>query len=182
MAYLDFFTDGACSGNQNETNIGGWGAILKFGEHTKELHGGEINTTNNKMELMAVISAFQALKTDGQTVRIFTDSSYVASCFQEKWYVNWEKNGWLTAGKKPVENQPLWKELLRCVRAQKAVTFYRVKGHVNLDHPSTNVAAHYEKFRKLNGHSFSEEDFRFIISMNNRADALANVAMDELRP
>ena len=74
MKILKIYTDGACSGNQNETNIGGWGAILEFGEARKELYGGEINTTNNKMEMTAVIEALSALKKDGQNIQIFSDS------------------------------------------------------------------------------------------------------------
>ena len=89
---MRIYTDGACSGNQNETNIGGWGSILEFGDSQKELHGGELNTTNNRMELTAVIEALKILKRDGLSIEIFTDSSYVASCFRDKWYMNWRKN------------------------------------------------------------------------------------------
>ena len=105
MSILRIYTDGACSGNQNETNIGGWGSILEFGDSQKELHGGELNTTNNRMELTAVIEALK--------------SSYVASCFRDKWYVNWRKNGWMTSGKKPVENRELWEELISLVEKNK---------------------------------------------------------------
>ena len=94
MKILKIYTDGACSGNQNETNIGGWGAILEFGEARKELYGGEINTTNNKMEMTAVIEALSALKKDGQNIQIFSDSSYVMYCFRQKWYLSWKKNFW----------------------------------------------------------------------------------------
>lgn len=176
---LNMYTDGACSGNQNETNVGGWGAILEFGEHSKELHGGEVNTTNNRMELTAVIEAFQALKRDGLEIRVFTDSSYVANCFLQKWYVGWQRNGWMTSQKKPVENRELWERLLDLVERHR-VRFYRVKGHVNLDHPSTNVDAHYRKFCKNNG-DFTMEEFRHVTEMNNRADALANEGIDENR-
>ena len=86
MAILRIYTDGACANNQGDINFGGWGAILEFGEHQKELFGGEANTTNNRMELTAVISALKALKKTGQTIQVFTDSSYVANCFREKWY------------------------------------------------------------------------------------------------
>ena len=137
MTTLRMYTDGACRGNQSDSNIGGWGTILEFGEHRKELYGGEINTTNNRMELTAVIEGFRALKKDGQTVEVFTDSSYVANCFREKWYESWEKNRWRNAAKKSVENQELWKELLALVRRHN-VSFYRVKGHVNLNSKSTD--------------------------------------------
>ena len=82
---------GACSGNQHDTNIGGWGAILEFGEVRKELWGGEVNTTNNKMEMTAVIEALSALKKDNQVIQVFSDSSYVMDCFRQKWYVSWQR-------------------------------------------------------------------------------------------
>lgn len=180
MSILRIYTDGACSGNQNETNIGGWGSILEFGDKRKELHGGELNTTNNRMELTAVIEALKILKRDGLTIEIFTDSSYVASCFRDKWYMNWCKNGWMTSGKKPVENRELWEELISLVEKNK-VEFFRVKGHVNLSSPNTNLAEHYKKFKQWNGDRFTMDDFIYITEKNNRADALANIGMDELR-
>lgn len=90
MDILRIYTDGGCSGNQESVNFGGWGAILEMGEHQKELWGGEINTTNNRMELTAVIEAFNALKRDGLCIHVFSDSSYVTNCFREKWYEAWE--------------------------------------------------------------------------------------------
>lgn len=180
MNILRIYTDGACSGNQNENNIGGWGAVLEYGEAQKELHGGELNTTNNRMELTAVIEAFKALKKEGQTIELFSDSSYVMNCFREKWYVGWEKNGWKNSSKKDVENQDLWKELLALVRKHN-VCFYRVKGHVNLNSKVTDFDRLYEKFLEWNGTKFSFEDFKYVTEKNNRADELCNIAMDELR-
>lgn len=180
MKILKIYTDGACSGNQHDTNIGGWGAILEFGEARKELYGGEINTTNNKMELTAVIEALSALKKDGQTIQIFSDSSYVMDCFRQKWYVSWQKNGWKTSKKTPVENRELWEKLLELV-SHHTVSFYRVKGHVDLDHPNTNVSKLYQKFTEWNGMNFSMEDFRYVTAMNNRADELANLGMEPFR-
>lgn len=180
MNILRIYTDGACSGNQNENNIGGWGAVLEYGEAQKELYGGELNTTNNRMELTAAIEAFKALKKEGQTIEVFSDSSYVMNCFREKWYVGWEKNGWKNSSKKDVENQDLWKELLALVR-KHSVTFYRVKGHVNLNSKTTDFDKLYEKFLEWNGTKFSFEDFKYVTEKNNRADELCNIAMDELR-
>ena len=177
---LNMYTDGACSGNQNETNLGGWGAILEFGEHQKELWGSEANTTNNRMELTAVISAFKALKRDSLTIRVFTDSSYVANCFLQGWYRSWERNGWVNSKKQPVENQGLWKELLSLVRRHD-VSFYRVKGHVNLDSENTDLDKLYEKFCQMNEDPFTYEEFLYITKMNNRADDLANQGIDALR-
>lgn len=185
---VNFYTDGACSGNQNDDNIGGWGAILEYGDAVKELHAGEFNTTNNKMELDAVINAFRQLKRDGLTIHVFTDSSYVANCFLNEWYVNWRKNGWKNKKKEPVENRERWEELLSMVEKNN-VTFFRVKGHVNLDSEKTDAGKMYQKFLSDNAASLSrpdapeigEADFRKLIEMNNRADELANIAMDELR-
>ena len=108
MAILKIYTDGACSGNQNKENVGGWGAILEYGSHQKELYGGEINTTNNRMEMTALLKALEAVKLEGQKIWVFSDSAYLMDCFRKKWYENWQKNGWKTAGKKAVENQDLW--------------------------------------------------------------------------
>ena len=180
MAILRIYTDGGCSGNQSDQNFGGWGAILEYGEHRKELHGSEVNTTNNRMELTAVIEAFKALKGPGYTIEVFSDSSYVMNCFREKWYESWEKNGWKNAARKSVENQELWKELLALVR-QHNVKFFRVKGHVNLNSKSTDFDKLYTKFVEWNGARFSFEDFKYITEMNNRADELANMGIDEVR-
>ena len=180
MAILRIYTDGGCSGNQSDENFGGWGAILEYGEHRKELYGGEVNTTNNRMELTAVIEAFKALKGPGYTIEVFSDSSYVMNCFREKWYESWEKNGWKNAARKSVENQELWKELLALVRQHK-VQFFRVKGHVNLNSKSTDFDKLYSKFVEWNGARFSFEDFKYITAMNNRADELANMGINEVR-
>ncbi len=187
MSIIRMYTDGGCSGNQSSCNIGGWGSILEMGEHRKELWGGEVNTTNNRMELTAVIEAFKALKRDGLTIHVFSDSAYVANCFREKWYESWEKNKWRNAAHKAVENQELWKELLSLVRKHD-VSFYRVKGHVKV--PKTNdgslpqspsLTALYEKFLTWNGSQFSYEDFLYITKMNNLADQLAGKGIDSLR-
>lgn len=187
MSILRIYTDGGCAGNQTKTNLGGWGAVLEFGEHKKELWGAEANTTNNRMELTAVIEAFKALKKDNQTVEVFSDSSYVANCFREKWYESWEKNNWKNAARKSVENQELWKELLALVRKHD-VRFYRVKGHVKLPETAEGVLPQsaaldklYEKFLQWNGSKFTYEDFIYITQMNNLVDALANKGIDSIR-
>src|SRR4051794_39241292 len=92
------YTDGACSYNPGP---GGWAAILLYGQHRKEISGGERETTNNRMELTAVIRALEALKKPCR-VRVHSDSAYIVNCFKQKWHVKWEKNGWVTASKKPV--------------------------------------------------------------------------------
>ncbi|MCQ2548092.1 MAG: ribonuclease HI [Clostridia bacterium] len=174
MNILRIYTDGACSGNQNDNNIGGWGACLEYAGVRKELYGGEANTSNNKMELTAVIEAFKALNRQDLVIQVFTDSSYVSNCFKEKWYEYWESHEWKTKGKKDVENPELWKELLALVRQHKSVEFFRVKGHINLNSKVTDFQAHYEKFVEINGPRFSFEEWKYIVEMNNLVDGLAN--------
>jgi ribonuclease HI len=101
-------------------------------------------------------------------------------CFRKKWYVNWQKNGWKNASKKPVENQDLWKQLLPFLDRHQ-LSFYRVKGHVNLNSSQTDFNKLYAKFVEWNGSEFSFEDFQYVTKMNNRADELANVGIDEIR-
>lgn len=117
------YTDGACSGNPGK---GGWGAILFYNGHEKELFGGELDTTNNKMELMAVIKALEAIKKP-IGIDIYTDSQYVKNGINS-WIHNWKKNGWKTANKKPVKNQELWMELDELVRKYD-IDWHWVKGH-----------------------------------------------------
>ena len=179
MKVVNIYTDGACSGNQNENNIGGWGAILEYAGHVKELHGGEINTTNNRMELTALIEALSALKEKGLVIKVFSDSSYLINCFKEKWYVKWQMNGWKTSGKAPVENRELWEKLMELMKDQE-ISFYLVKGHTNLSGSSDKLKATYMKFIDHNG-MFSLEEFRYIADKNNRADELANVFINENR-
>jgi len=117
------YTDGACSGNPGP---GGWGAVLIYGDHEKELSGGAPETTNNRMEMQAVIEGLKALKRDCN-VTIFTDSKYVLQGLTE-WMPNWKKRGWKTADNKPVKNMDLWQELDRLC-ATHTVSWQWVKGH-----------------------------------------------------
>lgn len=121
---VTIYTDGACSGNPGK---GGWGSILIYGDVVKELSGGEDNTTNNRMELKAVIEALKALKSPCD-VEIYSDSAYVVNAFTQKWIDNWIKNNWKTADKKSVRNVDLWQELLVLIKTHN-VTFKKVKGH-----------------------------------------------------
>ena len=120
---VEIFTDGACSGNPGP---GGWGAILRYGENEKELCGGERDTTNNRMELMAAIAALEALKRPSQ-VRLTTDSTYVKNGITQ-WLPNWKRRDWRTAGKKPVKNVDLWRRL-EAAMAPHQVEWAWVKGH-----------------------------------------------------
>lgn len=121
---IELFTDGACSGNPGP---GGWGAILRFGAHERELSGGEKNTTNNRMELTAVIEGLLALKEPCDVI-LTTDSKYVADGLSKGWAANWKKNGWRKADKKPALNPDLWDELLRLTEIHN-LTINWIKGH-----------------------------------------------------
>jgi ribonuclease HI len=124
VARVEIFTDGACSGNPG---VGGWGAILRYKDIEKELSGGEENTTNNRMELMAVIEALQALKTPCN-ISLYTDSKYVMSGITE-WLENWKRNGWKTANKKQeVKNIDLWQRLDELTHKHE-IRWIWVKGH-----------------------------------------------------
>lgn len=120
---ITIYTDGACSGNPGP---GGWGAVLLFGEHEKEIYGGEPDTTNNRMELMAAIESLNSLK-EPCTVALYTDSQYVKGGITE-WIQGWKKRGWKTAAKKPVKNQDLWQALDEAV-SKHSVEWHWVKGH-----------------------------------------------------
>ncbi|MFM1896943.1 MAG: hypothetical protein RLZZ385_2017 [Pseudomonadota bacterium] len=129
---MEIFTDGACRGNPGP---GGWGVLLRYGEREKTLHGGEIATTNNRMELTAVIRALEALTRPSDVV-ITTDSKYVLSGITE-WLPNWKKRNWKTAGKKPVQNLELWQRLEQ-LAAQHDIQWQWVKGHSG--HPENEIA------------------------------------------
>jgi len=129
---VDAFTDGACSGNPGP---GGWGAILRWRGQERELSGGETQTTNNRMELMAAISALETLKRP-TIVRLHTDSLYVKDGIQ-KWLPSWKKRGWKTADKKPVKNVDLWQRLETAVERHE-VSWHWVRGHAG--HPENERA------------------------------------------
>ena len=120
------YTDGACSGNPG---AGGWGAILLFNGHERELSGGEAQTTNNRMELMAVIKGLEALKYPCK-VEIYSDSAYTVNAFTNGWITSWEKNGWRKANHKAVLNVDLWQRLLQLTKVHE-VEFKKVKGHAD---------------------------------------------------
>ncbi len=140
---VEIYTDGACRGNPGP---GGWGAVLRYGGHEKELYGAEAQTTNNRMELMAAIQALESLKRPCR-VRLTTDSEYVKKGIME-WLANWKRRGWKTAARKPVKNAELWRRLDEAA-SRHDVEWHWVRGHSG--HPE-----------------------------NERADALANRAIDEL--
>lgn len=132
MKRVEIFTDGACSGNPGP---GGWGAILRFGDTEKELCGGEVDTTNNRMELMAAIVALETL-TRPCHVDLYTDSSYVKDGITQ-WIKRWRQNGWRTASKKPVKNAELWQQLDAALERHE-VEWHWIKGHAG--HPENERA------------------------------------------
>ena len=127
MDNIILYTDGACSGNPGP---GGWGAVLIFNGIEKELSGANPNTTNNVMEITAVIEGLKALKRPCN-VDIYSDSAYVVNCFEKNWINNWIKNNWVNSKKEPVKNKELWLELYNLTKIHK-VTFNKVKGHSNV--------------------------------------------------
>lgn len=131
MREVTIYTDGACSGNPGP---GGWGAILMYGEHRRELSGYEPATTNNRMEILAAIESVRSLKAPCR-VKLHSDSAYLVNAFRQNWLGNWQRNGWINAKKEPVENQDLWRELLQVIRPHQ-VEWIKVKGHA--DNPHNN--------------------------------------------
>lgn len=130
---IKIYTDGACKGNPG---IGGWGALLVHNEQSIEIFDGELETTNNRMELKAVIEALNHATSINDDVQIYTDSSYVQKGIQE-WIHNWKKNGWRSSNKKPVKNQDLWQEL-DTLNSSLKVEWFWVKGHAG--HPGNERA------------------------------------------
>ena len=143
MKHVEIFTDGACRGNPGP---GGWGAILRFAEHEREMQGAEPMTTNNRMEMTGAIAALSTLR-ETCRVELYTDSRYLCDGMSQ-WLVNWKRRGWRTASKEPVKNEDLWRRL-DTLAEQHQIAWHWVKGH----------AGHAE---------------------NERADALANAAIDAL--
>ena len=124
MKNVEIYTDGACSGNPGK---GGWGAVLVYGDKEKEISGSNADTTNNRMELTAVIEALNALK-EPCNITLTTDSKYVCDAINQKWVYSWKKNNWKKADKKPALNVDLWKKLLELLEIHN-VTFVWVRGH-----------------------------------------------------
>lgn len=131
MDKIVIYTDGACSGNPGP---GGWGTILMYKNIKREISGGNDNTTNNIMEITAVIEGLNMLKHECE-VEVYSDSAYVVNAFNQGWIYNWKKNNWKTANKEPVKNKELWEKLYLLTQKHK-VTFIKVKGHA--DNPYNN--------------------------------------------
>lgn len=145
---IEVYCDGGCRGNQKTENIGGWGVSMSYNGFDKEIYGGELNTTNNRMELTGAIKSLEAIKSTHIPVKMHCDSAYVINGMTQ-WVEGWIKRGWKKADKKPVENKELWQRLVELSNMQDDIEWCKVKGH------SDNAG-------------------------NNKADELANKAMDEL--
>ncbi len=145
MDKVIIYTDGACSGNPGP---GGWGAVLMYKGNKKEISGGKKDTTNNVMEITAVIQGLKLLKYPCE-VEIYSDSSYVVNCFEKGWIYNWMKNNWKTSGKDPVKNQELWKELYDLTKIHK-VKFNKVKGHSDNEYNNRCDELARNAIKKLN--------------------------------
>ena len=146
MKHIDIYTDGACSGNPGP---GGWGAILRYNGVEKELSGSQAETTNNRMELTAVISALGALKEPCE-VTVYTDSKYVCDAITKGWVYSWKRNGWKKADKKPALNSDLWEQMLTLLKTHKT-EFVWLKGHAG--HPENErcdrlAVSEYSKYLK----------------------------------
>lgn len=126
MKKVTLYTDGACSGNPG---VGGWGAILMFNGHEKEISGAEADTTNNRMEISAVIYGLECLKEPCE-VSVYSDSAYTVNAFANRWIYGWAASGWKKTDNKPVLNDDLWKRLLKLTEIHR-VTFHKVKGHAD---------------------------------------------------
>lgn len=126
MEEITIYTDGACSGNPGP---GGWGAVLMLGDYKKEISGGEKETTNNIMELTAVIQALRLVKRPCK-IKLYSDSAYVVNGFLQGWIYNWIKKNWKTADGKPVKNKELWEELYKFTKIHE-IEFIKVKGHAD---------------------------------------------------
>ena len=124
MKTVELYTDGACSGNPG---VGGWGCLLRYNGHERELSGGEAETTNNRMELTAAIEGLRALR-EPCRVELYTDSRYIEQAFSAGWLENWLKSGWRKSDKSPVLNRDLWEELHRLTQEHE-VSFHWVRGH-----------------------------------------------------
>ena len=126
MKRVILYTDGACSGNPG---VGGWGAVLMFNGHEKRISSAEQSTTNNRMEVTAVIEGLKCLKEPCE-VQVYSDSAYTVNAFNNGWIFSWEKGGWKKADNKPVLNADLWQRLLNLTRIH-SVNFVKVKGHAD---------------------------------------------------
>lgn len=166
------YTDGSCQGNQSKNNKGGYGAYLKCGKYQKEISGSATNTTNNIMEMTAVIKGLQAIKDKTYSVLVFSDSAYIINCINQKWYVNWRKNGWKNSAKQEVLNKELWQDLLSEIENFKDIKFIKVKGHMDSSKES-EIKKWYNKLPSDVKSTITFDEYLEHIKGNSIADNLA---------
>lgn len=171
-ALITIYTDGACSNNQSNQNFGGWAAILVYNDYRKDISGYEMDTTNNRMEMRAVIEALKLLKRYDLPICLFSDSAYIVNCINEKWYVKWKRNGWKNSKKEDVLNRDLWEELLHFYEKFRQIRFIKVKGHLNLNNQS-ELKKSFEQYKKYFGQEVGMEEYKQHISFNHLVDELA---------
>ena len=133
MHNVEIYTDGSCSGNGKENSLGGWGFLVLYDEkEVKECNGGEANTTNNRMEMLAVLNACHCydneFNVEPAECIIYTDSTYIHSCISQSWWKNWVRNGWINSKKQPVKNKDLWLKIIPFFQ-RLDIKFEKVKGH-----------------------------------------------------
>ena len=131
MNKLIIYTDGSCQ--VHKSKIGGYGAVLIYGDYIKKIFGGEKNTTNNRMELKAIIEALKCVKVTNISIEIYSDSEYIVNCFQQGWYQKWIYNDWRTS-KSKVKNVDLWKKLIELVEKYDDIQFIKVKAHAGIEY------------------------------------------------
>ncbi len=138
---LIIYCDGACSGNQYHQNVGGWGTVIKYDNIHQELSGGELNTSNQRMELLSCIRGLETIidmestgKLPGNlSIEVYSDSAYLVNCMKQGWYKRWLVNNWTNSKKNPVENRDLWERLLALKAKMPRLSFIKVKGHAGIE-------------------------------------------------
>lgn len=154
---ITIYSDGSCSDNQSKENFGGYGFIIVLDqERFVMMHGSEVNTTNNRMEMQAVIQALGIVTAhkEGRSlpIKLHTDSAYISNCFKNKWYETWRDNGWRTSKKKAVDNQDLWVKMIELYESHGSVEIIKVKGHkgIELNEVADKLATHGTERAKAN--------------------------------
>ncbi len=174
------YTDGACQGNQVESNSGGYAAFLKCGKYEKTISGGEKNTTNNIMEMKAVIEGLALIKDKSYRVVVLSDSAYVVNCMNDKWYVKWQARNWMITAGVPVKNKELWQRMLELVESFSDISFIKIKGH--LDRKSeAEKKKWYDKLDESVKKEMSFDDYLIHIDRNVVVDGLASAEAEKLK-
>ncbi len=178
MKTITIHTDGACSGNPGP---GGWAAVLRYGNHVREVSGFVAGTTNNRMEIRAAIEGLAALK-EPCGVTICSDSAYLVNAFEKGWIANWKRNGWKNAEKQPVENQDLW-QLLLIMTAKHTVKFVKVPGHAdNVDNNRCDALARAAIKDNLDELNRMEEEREHLLELDQEAEKeLDRLEMEEMQ-